>query len=61
VVLSKREAGAWARKHLPARWHGAIRAALRAYDGEATATDLHALRAAMAPFVAMVRGKTTAA
>lgn len=58
VVASKREAGAWALTHLPPRWHRAIRAALRAYDGQATATDLRALRAAMAPFVAMVKGKT---
>lgn len=55
VVSSKREAGAWALEHLPARWHRAVRAALRAYDGRATATDLRALRAAMAPFVALVR------
>lgn len=56
VVTSKREAGAWALEHLPDRWHRAIRAALRAYDGEATSTDLRTLRAAMAPFVAMVKG-----
>lgn len=56
VVASKREAGAWGQKHLPPRWHRAIRAALRAYDGEAIATDLRALRAAMGPFVAMVKG-----
>lgn len=55
VVTSKREAGAWALRRLPARWHRAIRAALRAYDGEASAADLRALRAAMGPFVAMVR------
>ena len=55
VVVSKREAGAWAQKHLPVRWHRAVRGALRAYDGRATATDLRTLRAAMAPFVALVR------
>lgn len=57
VVISKREAGAWAQKHLPARWHRAIRAALRAYDGEATAADLRALRAAMGPLVVMAKQK----
>lgn len=57
VVASKRHAGAWALRNLPARWHRAIRAALRAYDGEATAMDLRTLRAAMAPFVAMVKEK----
>jgi hypothetical protein len=44
VVVSKREAGAWALEHLPARWHRAVRAALRAYDGEATAADLRSSR-----------------
>ncbi|MGH2377224.1 MAG: aminoglycoside adenylyltransferase domain-containing protein [Candidatus Limnocylindria bacterium] len=60
VVTSKRAAGGWALEHLPARWRGAIRAATRAYDGEATARDLRALRAAMAPFVAMVREQAAA-
>lgn len=56
-VLSKREAGTWALDHLPDRWHPAIRAALRAYDEQATPADVELLRAEMAPFVAMVRGR----
>ena len=42
-------------KHLPHRWHEAIRAADRAYDGDPTEHDEEVLREAMAPFVAMVR------
>jgi hypothetical protein len=45
----------WALDHLPESWHGAIRAADRAYDGEATPRDAEVLRSTMAPFVAMVR------
>ena len=37
------------------RWHEAIRAAARAYDGEATPRDEEVLGVTMAPFVAMVR------
>ena len=33
VAISKRSAGHWALEHLPARWHPALRAAGRAYDG----------------------------
>jgi hypothetical protein len=55
VVISKRSAGAWSLEHLPGRWHAAIFAAGRAYDGKATARDAALLRTAMAPFVAMVR------
>jgi hypothetical protein len=55
VVISKRSAGAWALERLPRRWHAAIHAAGRAYDAEATPEDTDVLRAAMAPFVAMVR------
>jgi hypothetical protein len=55
VVLSKRSAGAWALERLPRRWHWAIHAAGRAYDGKATPEDAEVLRAATAPFVAMVR------
>jgi hypothetical protein len=55
VVLSKREAGAWALHHLPERWHPAISAALRAYDERATPADVDLLAAEMAHFVAMVR------
>lgn len=35
VVVSKRAASSWALEHLPSRWHDAIRAAGRVYDGEA--------------------------
>jgi len=55
VAVSKRTAGRWALEHLPERWHAAIRAADRAYDGAATPGDADELRVAMAPFVAMVR------
>ena len=54
-VVSKRSAGTWALEHLPERWHGAIHAAGRSYDGVATDEDTEQLRADMAPFVAMVR------
>jgi hypothetical protein len=55
VVLSKREAGAWALESLPDRWHPALHAALRAYDQQETPQDAALLAAEMAPFVAMVR------
>lgn len=55
VAISKREAGAWALEHLPARWHAALRAATRAYSGQATPEDITLLANEMAPFVAMVR------
>jgi hypothetical protein len=55
VVISKRAAGAWATRHLADRWHEAVRAAGRAYDGVATPEDIEVLRTAMPPFVAMVR------
>jgi len=55
VVISKREAGAWALEHLPDRWHPLLRAAMRYYDGKATPEDVQLLAAGMAPFVAMVR------
>jgi hypothetical protein len=54
-VISKRSAGAWAIEHLPERWHAAIRAAGRSYDGVASAADREMLRVTMGPFVAMVR------
>jgi hypothetical protein len=60
VVISKRSAGAWSLEHLPSRWHAAIRAAGRSYDGKATAKDAELLRTAMAPFVAMVRKRLPA-
>jgi hypothetical protein len=55
VAISKRAAGAWALEHLPARWHPALRAAARAYAGQAEPDDAALLAAEMAPFVAMVR------
>jgi hypothetical protein len=55
VAASKRSAGRWALEHLPARWHGALRAALRAYDNRAAAGDTDLLAMEMAPYVAMVR------
>jgi hypothetical protein len=54
-VVSKRSAGAWGLANLPARWHPAIRAAGRSYDGVATADDNELLRVTMPPFVEMVR------
>jgi hypothetical protein len=61
VAISKREAGAWALEHLPARWHAALRAATRAYSGQATPDDIALLVTEMAPFVAMVREQLPAA
>lgn len=55
VAISKRAAGAWGLEHLPARWHAALRTALRTYDGRGTADDAELLAADMAPFVAFVR------
>jgi hypothetical protein len=55
VVLSKREAGNWGLDHLPVRWQPAIRAALHAYDEQASPEEVELLAAEMAPFVAMVR------
>ena len=60
VAISKREAGAWALEHLPARWHAALRAATRAYSGQATSEDIALLATEMAPFVAMVRERLPA-
>ena len=55
VAVSKRAGGTWALEHLPERWHEAIRAADRTYDGEGSDRDAEVLREAMAPFVEMVR------
>jgi hypothetical protein len=55
VAISKAAAGNWALDHLPARWHPALSAALRAYLGEAGAEDEKLLAGQMAPFVAFVR------
>ncbi len=43
-VISKRSAGEWGLANLPQRWHDAIRAAGRSYDGAATAEDNETLR-----------------
>lgn len=55
VAISKAAVGAWALDHLPLRWHPALRAARRAYVGEATADDVKLIAGEMAPFVAFVR------
>lgn len=55
VAISKRAAGRWALEHLPVRWHPALAAANRAYEGEATPDDAALLASEMAPFVAMVK------
>ena len=60
VVLSKREAGAWALGHLPDRWQPAVNAALRAYDERATPADVELLAAEMADFVVTVRERLPA-
>lgn len=56
VAISKRAAGIWALEHLPARWHDALRIAVRAYDRRGSAADAEQLAAEMAPFVSFVRG-----
>jgi hypothetical protein len=55
VVISKWAAGTWALEQLPGRWHDALRAALRTYTADGTATDAALLAAEMAPFVSFVR------
>ena len=55
VAISKWSAGRWALEHLPDRWHPALAAACRAYDGEPAPEDADLLAREMAPFVAMVR------
>ena len=55
VAISKRAAGAWALERLPARWHPALQAAVRTYDGHPSAGDADLLAAEMGPFVALVR------
>lgn len=60
AIFSKAGAGAWALTHLPARWHPAIRAATRAYAGQATPEDVRLLGTEMAGFVAMVRERLPA-
>ena len=55
VALSKWAAGTWALEQLPARWHAALRAALRTYTGAGSAGDADVLAAEMGPFVSFVR------
>ncbi|MGZ8475820.1 MAG: aminoglycoside adenylyltransferase domain-containing protein [Candidatus Limnocylindria bacterium] len=54
-AISKRSAGEWALEHLPVRWHAVLRAAGRAYGGQASTEDTELLATEMRPFVAMVR------
>ena len=54
-VISKRSAGEWGLANLPPRWHAALLAAGRSYDGAATAEDIEVLRVTMGPFIEMVR------
>jgi hypothetical protein len=58
VAISKRAASTWALEHLPGRWHSALRAATRAYEGRAAAGDAVLLAGEMAPFVAFVKERT---
>lgn len=60
AAISKRSAGMWGLEQLPERWHPAIHAANRSYDGEGTAEDNEVLRVTMGPFVAMLRGRLPA-
>ena len=60
VGISKRSAGRWALEHLPVRWHDALRAAGRTYDGHPAGGDADELAREMAPFVAMVRERLPA-
>jgi aminoglycoside adenylyltransferase-like protein len=60
VAISKREAGAWALDHLPARWHAALGAATRSYDGRPAPEDAGLLAAEMGPFVSFVRDRLPA-
>jgi hypothetical protein len=55
VVISKRAAGTWALEHLPARWHEALRTAIRTYDGGGTAEDARFLATEMSSFVTHAR------
>jgi hypothetical protein len=55
VAISKRAAGAWALDHLAARWHPALNAATRTYDGDPADGDAALLAQQMAAFVAFVR------
>lgn len=56
-VVSKRSAGRWGLENLDGRWHPALRAADRSYDGRADSEDEKLLEATMPDFVAMVRAE----
>lgn len=56
-VVSKRSAGTWGLANLPERWHAAIEAAGRSYDGVASDEDRELLRVTMPAFVEMVRAR----
>lgn len=60
AARSKREAGAWGLANLPARWHPALEAAMRAYTARATPDDEAILAREMAPYVTMVRERLSA-
>jgi Domain of unknown function (DUF4111) len=60
VAISKRAAGIWALEQLPARWHPALTAAGRVYDGQPAAGDVELLAREMAPFVDYVRARMPA-
>lgn len=55
VVISKRAASGWAVQHLPSRWHGAIEAAGRVYDGHADDRHVAVLLAQRADIVDAAR------
>jgi hypothetical protein len=55
AAISKRAAGTWALEHLPTRWHAALKAATRLYDGQPATGDVALIAEEMAPFVAFVR------
>lgn len=55
VAISKWDAGRWALEHLSARWHAALSAAVRTYEGRPGDGDVALLAEEMAPFVAYVR------
>lgn len=57
VVVSKRAAARWSLDHLPAGWHPAIEAAVRAYDGEASRDDLPVLDASLLAIVSAARAR----
>lgn len=60
VAISKRAAGTWALEQLPVRWHPAVRAAIRSYEGQTGPDDARLLAVEMAPFVAFVRKRLPA-